>query len=253
MNFESCSPRRGTRVSTAGVARTTAVEAGSRPMSATTTRPAWNRPGPTASPTFAPWNVTVRSAWTAAPSTSPVEASTPEGRSTDRTGTPLASMRSISARGLGPGSPVEAGAEQRVDHDVRAREIVGLDRVASCVAQESRGDAPVPAVRVLAADDREAAGARERAERLTGDRRRRALHQLVRRVRVAGVPRLGRAHLVGGVERLVHPAATRRRAAAGAVRPGRRRTSRRPSCASGSARRRCRASRPARRTAASCP
>ena len=157
------------------------------------------------------------------------------------------------ARGLGPGRPVEAGAEQSVDHHVRAREIVGLDRIASRVAQESCGDAPVPAVRSSAADDREAAGVRERAKRLTGHRRRRALHQLVRRVRVAGVPRLGRAHLVGGVERLVHPAATRRRASAGAVRPGRRRTSRRPSCASGSARRRCRASRPARRTAASCP
>ena len=86
MNFESGAPRSGTRRSTAAVARTIAVAACSRPMSATTTRPAWNLPGATTSPTLTPWNVTVTSASTAAPATSPVEPSTPEGTSTETTG-----------------------------------------------------------------------------------------------------------------------------------------------------------------------
>ena len=58
------------------------VSAGSSPMSATTTSPAWKRPGAIASPTFGPCMVTVTSAFTAAPATSPVDASTPEGMST---------------------------------------------------------------------------------------------------------------------------------------------------------------------------
>jgi hypothetical protein len=74
-------------------------------MSATTILPAWNRPGATTSPTLRPWNVTVRSASTAAPSISPVEASTPEGRSTDTTGALLAFIRSIAAAASGRGAP----------------------------------------------------------------------------------------------------------------------------------------------------
>ena len=51
------------------------------------------------------WNVTVSVASTAAPATSPVEASTPEGRSTATTGSPQALIRSISAAASGRGAP----------------------------------------------------------------------------------------------------------------------------------------------------
>ena len=56
-------------------------------MSATTTSPAWKRPGATAWPTLGAWKVTVSGASTAAPATLPVDASTPDGRSTATTGT----------------------------------------------------------------------------------------------------------------------------------------------------------------------
>jgi hypothetical protein len=65
------------------------------PIGATCTEPAWKRPGATASPTFAAPNVTVAVARIAAPGTSPVEASTPEGTSTETTGFPLALISSI--------------------------------------------------------------------------------------------------------------------------------------------------------------
>jgi hypothetical protein len=76
-------------------------------MSETTTRPAWKRPGATTSPTFSAWNVTVRSACTAAPLISPVDASTPEGRSTETTGAGVAFIRSISSAAAGRGSPLK--------------------------------------------------------------------------------------------------------------------------------------------------
>ena len=105
MYFESPGCFRGTRASSPGSARTAAAGAVSSPMSATTTCPAWKRPGATTSPSFGPWKVTVRSASTAAPATSPVEASTPEGRSTATTGVPLALIRSIVAAASGRGAP----------------------------------------------------------------------------------------------------------------------------------------------------
>ena len=81
------------------------VSAGSSPMSATTTSPAWKRPGATARPTFQPCIVTVTSARTAAPSISPVSAFTPEGRSTATTGTLRAFTASISSAASRRGSP----------------------------------------------------------------------------------------------------------------------------------------------------
>ncbi len=74
-------------------------------MSATTTSPAWNLPGATASPTFGAWNVTVRSASTASPATSPVEAFTPEGTSTATTRPRAALMRAITSAASGLGAP----------------------------------------------------------------------------------------------------------------------------------------------------
>ena len=64
------------------------VSTSSSPMSATTTSPAWKRPGATWRPTFGPPNVTVAEARTAAPAISPVEASTPDGTSTARPAPP---------------------------------------------------------------------------------------------------------------------------------------------------------------------
>ena len=74
-------------------------------MSATTTSPARKRPGATSVPTFGACIVTVTVAWTHAPATSPVDASTPEGRSTATTGFPLALIASIARAASSRGSP----------------------------------------------------------------------------------------------------------------------------------------------------
>src|SRR5437763_8215317 len=74
-------------------------------MSATTTAPAWKRPGATSSPTLRPCIVTVTVASTHAPATSPVEASTPEGRSTETTGTPAPLIASTLCAASSRGSP----------------------------------------------------------------------------------------------------------------------------------------------------
>ncbi len=58
---------------------------GPRPMSISSTTPAYRAPGSISRPGFRVPNVTVTSAWTAAPSTTPVSASTPLGRSTATT------------------------------------------------------------------------------------------------------------------------------------------------------------------------
>jgi hypothetical protein len=75
------------------------------PMSATSTSPAWKRPGATTSPTFGACIVTVTSAATAAPAISPVEASTPDGTSTATIGTGDALMRSIVSAASSRGAP----------------------------------------------------------------------------------------------------------------------------------------------------
>jgi hypothetical protein len=74
-------------------------------MSATTISPAWKRPGATTSPTLRPWKVTVTAARTASPAISPVEASTPDGMSTETTGAPAELIRSIVAAASSRGSP----------------------------------------------------------------------------------------------------------------------------------------------------
>ena len=62
-------------------------------MSSMTSRPVQARPGSSMCPCLARWNVTVTLARTASPSTCPVAPSTPEGMSTDTTGSPLALMQ----------------------------------------------------------------------------------------------------------------------------------------------------------------
>ena len=75
-------------------------------MSTTTTSPACALPGWTHSPILAAWNVAVAAARTAAPATSPVDASTPEGTSAATTGAPAAVIASIAAAASSRGAPV---------------------------------------------------------------------------------------------------------------------------------------------------
>ena len=209
-------------------------------MSATTTSPAWKRPGATWSPTLLAWNVTVSDALTAAPTTSPVDASTPEGRSTETTGRPQALIRSIIAAASGARSTVEAGAEERVDHHVAPFDRVGLDSLAARLAEHASGDAPVATVRATAADDGEASRVGIHAHRLVRDGGAGPLHQVDRGRWESGERLLGGPHLGRSAERLVP------RADHGISSRAARRRLRPPSCGSGSARHRSRACRPAR-------
>ena len=128
------------------------------------------------------------------------------GRRTAPAGRPP-SMRSISAPPPGRGAPwkpVPKSASTTTSAPARSS-VSSASRPAS--RRRRAAIRPSPPFAPLAADDREAPGVREGAERLGGDRRGRALHELVRGAGVARVARLDRAHLVGGVERLVHPSA----------------------------------------------
>src|SRR5215211_6975877 len=104
---------RGTRSRSSAPTSACVVARCSSPMSATTTSPERKRPGPTTRPTLSPCIVTVTSATTASPGTSPVEASTPDGMSTATTGAGASLIRRIrsaaSARGA-PENPVPNSA-----------------------------------------------------------------------------------------------------------------------------------------------
>ena len=92
------------------------------------------------------WNVTVNAALTATPATSPVDASTPDGRSTETTGIP-APVDPVDHGGrLRARRPVEAGAEER-RRRLAALDRIGLDRLAARVAEDAGGDSAVAAVR----------------------------------------------------------------------------------------------------------
>ena len=131
------------------------------------------------------WKVTVRSASTAAPAISPVDASTPDGRSTETTGArgrvdPLDQLGGLRPR-LAAGTPCRR-ARRRRRRSRRARR--RLVRDVPRLAEDARRDAPVAAVRAAAADAREAPRRRVREHRLARDRRPRPLHQLGDRVGV---------------------------------------------------------------------
>ena len=232
-----------------GGARTAAAGAGSSPMSATTTCPAWKRPGATTSPSFGPWKVTVRSASHGGSGHLARRGVDPRGEVDRDHGLP-ARVDPLDRRGrLGPGRAAEARAEEGVDHDVGARGVVRLDAPRALLAQDR---APRSARRRRSRRRRRrprSAARRGRARSASAaTARARALHQLAGRLRVAGIALLGGAHLRGGEERLVH------RGQAGAAARGDRGRPRRsppPPCASASARRRARASRRARQSAAS--
>ena len=205
-------------------------------MSATTTSPAWKRPGPTTSPTLSPCIVTVSSASTAAPGTSPVEESTPEGMSTATTGASTPFIRSISSAASGAGRTGEAGAEQGVDHEVGAVQFSRLLSVEAGLGEHPDRDAPVAPVRALPAHRTDPARVGEALQDGVRHGPRGPLHQ-----HVDVVSGLGRLHLGRRVERLHAAQAARRRrrsrppapaSASWTGRSGRRRPAlRTPSCA----------------------
>ena len=84
-------------------------------MSATSTAPHNRAPSPCSSPGLSAAKVTVRSARTASPGVAPESASTPEGRSTARTGVPPGARRRV----IGAAEP---GAVGGVDDQVARRE-----------------------------------------------------------------------------------------------------------------------------------
>ena len=143
--------------------------------------------------------MTVSVARTAAPPTSPVDASTPEGTSTETTGAPAALTRSIVAAASSTRLAVESRPEERVDDHVGLLDCGRLDRVAAFLAQDPSGDPAVAAVRAAAADDGDPARIGEPLHHLARDRRTRALHQLRDLVALLRRPRL-----LGRVERVKH-------------------------------------------------
>src|SRR5918999_1500570 len=75
------------------------------PISTVSTRPACSLPGVTKSPILGPWNVAVAVARTASPSTSPVDALTPEGTSQATTGASCALMAAMAEASGSRGEP----------------------------------------------------------------------------------------------------------------------------------------------------
>ena len=185
-----CRPRGGAgRAGTAPSSQSaSSVDVGARPISATRLLPAWRRPGETTSPTLRPWNVTVSTAFTASVATSPVEASTPEGRSIASTLAPEPLIRSISARGFGSRLAGKTGAEERVDdHLADRRDRVSpafASTILTCSPAASRcraAIAAVAAVRSAAADECPALGVGEDLKRHLCRSSACALHQHIAR------------------------------------------------------------------------
>ena len=75
------------------------------PIGATRSSPVCHLPGATRWPSLAAWKLTVTSASTASPATSPVEASTPEAMSQAMTGAPQRLIASIAAAAGSRGAP----------------------------------------------------------------------------------------------------------------------------------------------------
>src|ERR687896_208985 len=106
------------------------------PISTVSTRPACSLPGATKSPILGPWNVAVAVARTASPSTSPVDALTPDGTSQATTRASCALMAAIAEASGSRGEPSKP---------VPSR--------ASTTAPEPRHAQPVAAVVALADHD----------------------------------------------------------------------------------------------------
>ena len=211
LNFVEAAERRGTSRSTVAPISPASGRAGpprGMPMSTTSTSPAYSLPGRVQTPTFGRWNVAVAMQCTAGPSTSPVVASTPEGMSQAITGAFAASISSITWSAGERGDPLLPGPEQAVDDHVRLVQPPCLERdrlrpgqllqlrlrvlphplgrpddehldVTPGLAQQPRGDDPVPAVVALAAHDHDPPGGRPPRHHAR-EPLARALHQLRR-------------------------------------------------------------------------
>ena len=109
-NFVELALRRGMSRSTPAPISPASGRAGpprGMPMSTTSMSPAYSLPGRTHRPTLARWNVAVATQCTAAPATSPVEASIPDGTSQATTGARAASISSITLSAGSRGAPEE--------------------------------------------------------------------------------------------------------------------------------------------------
>src|SRR5262249_9006181 len=195
--FVSLSRFRGTSARTSSVTRLLRVSPVSIPMSTTSTAPAWKRPGATASPTFGACIVSVTSALTTAPATSPVEASTPGGELGGH-GRRLRGFDALDQpRRVLPGGAGEAGPERGVDDHVRALE--PLARLQARLGEHLKRDAPVAPVRALAAHGRDAPRVREAVQHCVRNPTTRPFHHGLDVMAL-----LGGAHLARRVERREH-------------------------------------------------
>ncbi len=109
LNLVDSCPRRGASANTSAAIRPAGASIGAPlgiPISATRTFPACHLPGAIQCPSFAAWKLTLTSARTAAPSTSPLDASTPEAMSAETTGASPAFIASIAASAGARGAPL---------------------------------------------------------------------------------------------------------------------------------------------------
>ncbi len=155
--FVSRAPRRGTTSRSAGVARD---DLGRRSPRARCRRrrrhPAWNRPGPTARPTFG--RVEGHREISVDDGTGDLARRRVDTRwQIDRDDRSGRRVDPLDDRGrLGPRFALKARSEERVDHDVVVVEpLVDLVRDVPRLAEHARRNAPVAAVRATAADARE--------------------------------------------------------------------------------------------------
>ncbi len=121
-NLVESPARRGSSPATADLIRPILAAIGAprgMPMSIARTSPAWRLPGMIHSPGLLAWKVTVTSACTASPETTPVDASTPLGTSTATTApfVALTSADRLAHRAMWLAG--EARAEQRIDDHAR--------------------------------------------------------------------------------------------------------------------------------------
>ena len=108
LNLVDSAPRLGSSSSTPSSIRPAAAPSGApsgMPIGTTRNSPVCFLPGEIQCPTFGAWKLVVRSAFTAAPSTSPLEALTPEAMSAATTGAPQPLIASIAAAAGSRGSP----------------------------------------------------------------------------------------------------------------------------------------------------
>ena len=169
------------------------VVACSRPMSRTTSSPPWKLPGATTLPTFGACSATVTDALTAAPATSPVSASTPEGRSIESTGASAAFICAMTSEASALGSPWNPVPKSPSMMTSPSRPSSASRPAARST---SMSDPRIAAVRAASADGAERLRPGEVAQRLFCHGPPRPLHE-----HADVVPRLRGFHLVRRVER----------------------------------------------------